>query len=91
MLRRLDRVAKEIVRSALLRQVHRSIEIVLPAPRDISRNHDLTLVPTSHIQNLAKQYGIPFELLFRPSNTPLGTVAQVDQAEPLPGISTNEK
>ena len=50
MLRRLDRVAKEIVRSALLRQVHRSIEIVLPAPRDISRNHDLTLVPTSHIQ-----------------------------------------
>jgi capsid protein len=45
----------------------------------------------AHIQNLAKQYGIPFELLFRPSNTPLGTVAQVDQAEPLPGISTNEK
>ena len=45
----------------------------------------------AHIQNLAKQYGIPFELLFRPSNTPLGTVAQVDQSEPLPGISTNEK
>jgi capsid protein len=45
----------------------------------------------AHIQNLAKQYGIPFELLFRPTNTPLGTVAQVDQAEPLPGISTNEK
>jgi capsid protein len=45
----------------------------------------------AHIQNLAKQYGIPFELLFRPTNTPLGTVAQVDQAEPLPGVSTNEK
>ena len=43
------------------------------------------------LQELSKQYGIPFELLFRPSNTPLGTVAQVDQAEPLPGISTNEK
>ena len=45
----------------------------------------------AHIQNLAKQYGIPFELLFRPSNTPLGTVAQVDTAEPLPGTSLNEK
>ena len=43
------------------------------------------------LQELSKQYGIPFELLFRPSNTPLGTVAQVDQAEPLPSISTNEK
>jgi capsid protein len=45
----------------------------------------------AHIQNLAKQYGIPFELLFRPTNTPLGTVAQVDQAEPLPGTNLNEK
>lgn len=45
----------------------------------------------AHIQNLAKQYGIPFELLFRPSNTPLGTVAQVDTAEPQPGVSLNEK
>ena len=44
----------------------------------------------AHIQNLAKQYGIPFELLFRPTNTPLGTVAQVDQAEPLPGINLNK-
>jgi capsid protein len=44
----------------------------------------------AHIQNLAKQYGIPFELLFRPSNTPLGTVAQVDQAEPLPGTNLNK-
>ena len=31
-----------------------------------------------HIQNLAKQYGIPFELLFRPTNTPIGTVEAVD-------------
>jgi capsid protein len=45
----------------------------------------------AHIQNLAKQYGIPFELLFRPTNTPLGTVAQVDTAEPMPGVSLNEK
>jgi len=45
----------------------------------------------AHIQNLAKQYGIPFELLFRPTNTPLGTVAAVDTAEPLPGTSLNEK
>lgn len=45
----------------------------------------------AHIQKLAADYGIPFELLFRPTNTPIGTVAQVDQAEPLPGISTNEK
>ena len=44
----------------------------------------------AHIQNLAKQYGIPFELLFRPSNTPLGTVASVDQAEPAPGTNLNK-
>jgi capsid protein len=31
-----------------------------------------------HIQDLAKQYGIPFELLFRPTNTPIGTVEAVD-------------
>ena len=35
-----------------------------------------------HIQNLAKQYGIPFELLFRPTNTPIGTVESVDDEEP---------
>ena len=35
-----------------------------------------------HIQNLAKQYGIPFELLFRPTNTPMGTVESVDEDEP---------
>ena len=27
-----------------------------------------------HIKDLAAQYGIPFELLFRPSNTPVGTI-----------------
>jgi hypothetical protein len=31
-----------------------------------------------YIQDLSKQYGIPFELLFRPSNTPIGTVETVD-------------
>jgi hypothetical protein len=35
-----------------------------------------------HIQDLAKQYGIPFELLFRPTNTPIGTVKAVDEDEP---------
>ena len=34
-----------------------------------------------HIQNLAKQYGIPFELLFCPPNTPIGTVEGVEQSE----------
>jgi capsid protein len=28
-----------------------------------------------HIKNLAEEYGIPFELLFRPSNTPVGTIS----------------
>jgi capsid protein len=37
-----------------------------------------------HIQNLAKQYGIPFELLFRPTNTPIGTVEGVDESEDEP-------
>ena len=37
-----------------------------------------------HIQNLAKQYGIPFELLFRPTNTPMGTVESVDKSEDEP-------
>jgi capsid protein len=37
-----------------------------------------------HIQNLAKQYGIPFELLFRPTNTPIGTVESVDESEDEP-------
>jgi capsid protein len=34
-----------------------------------------------HIQDLAKQYGIPFELLFRPTNTPIGTVEAVDDED----------
>jgi capsid protein len=34
-----------------------------------------------HIQDLAKQYGIPFELLFRPTNTPIGTVETVDSED----------
>ena len=38
----------------------------------------------AHIQNLAKQYGIPFELLFRPTNTPMGTVEAVDESEDEP-------
>jgi hypothetical protein len=28
----------------------------------------------AHIKDLAAEYGIPFELLFRPTNTPVGTV-----------------
>ena len=28
----------------------------------------------AHIKELAAEYGIPFELLFRPTNTPVGTV-----------------
>ena len=28
-----------------------------------------------HIKTLAEEYGIPFELLFRPSNTPVGTIS----------------
>jgi hypothetical protein len=27
-----------------------------------------------HIKNLSEEYGIPFELLFRPTNTPVGTI-----------------
>jgi len=36
-----------------------------------------------HIKNLAEEYGIPFELLFRPSNTPVGTiVGEVESESP---------
>jgi capsid protein len=38
-----------------------------------------------HIQKLAAEYGIPFELLFRPTNTPLGTVYNVEKAEAADG------
>jgi capsid protein len=52
-----------------------------------------------HIKDLADQYGIPFELLFRPSNTPVGTIngdviespeapeAEVDEETPEQPIS----
>jgi len=33
-----------------------------------------------HIKDLAAEYGIPFELLFRPTNTPVGTVV-LDQTD----------
>jgi capsid protein len=40
----------------------------------------------AYIQTLADQYGVPFELLFRPSNTPVGTVDNVDVLEPSPDV-----
>lgn len=43
-----------------------------------------------YIQDLSKQFGIPFELLFRPSNTPVGTVDAVDQADPAPDAPLSE-
>ena len=33
-----------------------------------------------HIKDLAAEYGIPFELLFRPTNTPVGTVQPAEAA-----------
>ncbi|MEY3851278.1 MAG: hypothetical protein RI910_258 [Verrucomicrobiota bacterium] len=35
-----------------------------------------------HIKNLAEEYGIPFELLFRPSNTPVGTISGDVEEDP---------
>ena len=58
---------------------------------DFRQESEKRAADMAFLQVLAKQYGIPFELLFRPTNTPLGTVAQVDTAEPLPGTSLNEK
>ena len=58
---------------------------------DFRQESEKRAADMAFLQVLAKQYGVPFELLFRPSNTPLGTVAQVDTAEPLPGTSLNEK
>ena len=43
-----------------------------------------------YIQDLSKTYGIPFELLFRPSNTPVGTVDQVDQSAPAADANLSE-
>jgi capsid protein len=38
-----------------------------------------------HIKDLAEEYGIPFELLFRPSNTPVGTISgDVDEGPESP-------
>ena len=34
-----------------------------------------------HIKDLAAEYGIPFELLFRPTNTPVGTVVTGPEME----------
>lgn len=58
---------------------------------DFRQESEKRAADMAFLQNLAKQYGIPFELLFRPTNTPIGTLAQVDTAEPLPGTSLNEK
>lgn len=58
---------------------------------DFRQESEKRAADMAFLQVLAKQYGVPFELLFRPTNTPLGTVAQVDTAEPLPGTSLNEK
>jgi len=35
----------------------------------------------AYIKDMAKQHGIPFELLFRPTNTPVGTVEAVDSED----------
>ena len=35
----------------------------------------------AHIKDLAAEYGIPFELLFRPTNTPVGTVQPAIESE----------
>lgn len=58
---------------------------------DFRQESEKRAADMAFLQVLAKQYGVPFELLFRPTNTPLGTVAAVDTAEPLPGTSLNEK
>lgn len=43
-----------------------------------------------YIQDLAVKYGIPFELLFRPSNTPVGSVEAVDQSAPAPEANLSD-
>jgi len=35
----------------------------------------------AYIKDMAKQHGIPFELLFRPTNTPVGTVEAVESED----------
>lgn len=58
---------------------------------DFRQESEKRAADMAFLQELSKQYGIPFELLFRPTNTPLGTMAAVDTAEPKPGTSLNEK
>jgi hypothetical protein len=44
-----------------------------------------------HIKDLAAQYGIPFELLFRPSNTPVGTIGgEVEEGPEAPEVEPEE-
>lgn len=44
-----------------------------------------------HIKDLAAEYGIPFELLFRPTNTPVGTVmSEKPEAEDEEGMGEDE-
>jgi capsid protein len=44
-----------------------------------------------HIKDLAEQYGIPFELLFRPSNTPVGTISgDVEEGPEAPEVEPEE-
>jgi capsid protein len=44
-----------------------------------------------HIQKLAAEYGIPFELLFRPSNTPVGTISgDVEEGPEAPEAEPEE-
>jgi capsid protein len=45
-----------------------------------------------HIKDLADQYGIPFELLFRPSNTPVGTISgDVEEGPEAPEAEVDEE
>jgi capsid protein len=45
-----------------------------------------------HIKDLAAKYGIPFELLFRPSNTPVGTISgDVEEGPEAPEAEVDEE
>jgi capsid protein len=43
-----------------------------------------------HIKNLSEEYGIPFELLFRPTNTPVGTITGDVEEGPEAGETEDE-
>jgi capsid protein len=44
-----------------------------------------------HIKDLAEEYDIPFELLFRPSNTPVGTISgDVEEGPEAPEVEPEE-